>query len=64
MARPLSITRIWYAQLPAQKTILQLIIMAVVFRVAVKQRKNAYYRNDPEKYGLAFEKLHNLSPRF
>ena len=38
-------------ELPAQRETLQLIIIAVVFRFAVKQRKNAYYRNDPKKYG-------------
>ena len=48
------------ADLPAQKATLQLIIMAVEIRFAVKQRKNAYYRNDPKKYGLELAKVSQL----
>ena len=41
-----------FVQLPAQRTTLQLIIMACGFDFATEQRKDAYYRNDPKKYGL------------
>ena len=39
-------------QFPAQRKTEQLIIMAVGICFATEQRKNAYYRNDPIKYGL------------
>ena len=39
-------------QFPAQRKTQQLIIMAVGICFATEQRKNAYYRNDPIKYGL------------
>lgn len=39
-------------ELPAQRKTHQLIIEACVFTFVTKQRLDAYYRNDPKKYGL------------
>ena len=40
-------------QLHAQRETLQLIIGVVVCVFVETQRRDAYYRNDPSKYGLA-----------
>ena len=57
IANPFKSLEVGNADLPAQITILQLIIMAVEFRFAMRQRKNAHYRNDPIKYGLEFDSV-------
>ena len=43
-----------YFKLHAQRKALQLIIEVVVRVFVETQRRDAYYRNDPSKYGLKF----------
>ena len=54
---PPSLFRKTLTEFPAQKTTLQLIIMTTLGCFAAEQRKNAYYRNDPIKYGLVLLSL-------